>query len=257
MSNVSDDSHAPSELTPRRSMSRRSWWAPFGCGIVLVVLCLGLLPAIQAARDAAWRSECTNNLKQIAIALHNYHDIYRAFPAAYMPDGAGKPMCSWRVATLPYIMSCKWIDQYDFKAAWDSPNNLSLLQMQSVSIGSLLCPSATRSNPNKFTPYVMIVGDDAASRANEWTRLADLDDPANTILIAEIANSDVFWGEPRDLEFDKMSFQINDPNQPSISSHHPGGALTIFADGSVHFLSNDTDPAVVRALCTRDARDNP
>jgi hypothetical protein len=253
MSNVPDDSHAPAVPAPARSKLRTFWWAPCGCGLLLVVLCLGL-PAGQATREAARRSECTNNLKMIGIALYNYHDIYHAFPAAYMPDGAGKPMCSWRVAASEYSIAYKLKGRYDRRVPWDNPDNLRFLK--SRPFDEFGCAKTARSNPNQVTHYVMIVDNEAASRADEWTRLEDLEDPANTILVTEIANSDIFWGEPRDLEFDKMSFQINDPNRPSISSHHPGGALTLFADASVHFLSNDTDPAVVRALCTRDASDN-
>ena len=73
------------------------------------------------------------------------------------------------------------------------------------------------------------------------------DGAENTIMVVEVAESGIQWTEPRDLEFEKMSCRINDPSQPSISSHHPSGAMVLFADGSAHFLSNDTDPAVVSA----------
>jgi hypothetical protein len=74
--------------------------ADYATSGVLVAL---LLPAVQAARDAARRAQGTNNLKQLALAMHNYHDTYRAFPAAYNTDAEGRPLLSWRVHLLPFL----------------------------------------------------------------------------------------------------------------------------------------------------------
>jgi hypothetical protein len=238
----------------RRPKSRALGCIACGCFAPLVIAFLAI-PAIQAAREAAWRSTCTNNFKFLGMAMHHYHDAYSVFPSAFVADADGKPIHSWRILALAHLTSCKWYDRYDFDSSWDSPGNLRWVKPFSTS--RFECPRDTMLNPDHGVPYVMIIGEDTASPPGKWLSLADFEDPANTILVAEIADSDIFWAEPRDLEFDKMSFRINDPARPSISSHHPLGAHVMMADGSVHFLSNATDPDVVRALITRTAKDNP
>ena len=73
---------------------------------VLVAL---LLPAVQAAREAARRTQSTNNMKQIGLAMHNYHDTFRGFPPAYSVDKDGKPLLSWRVHICPSSSSSRSI----------------------------------------------------------------------------------------------------------------------------------------------------
>src|SRR6476661_8060061 len=94
---------------------------------IIAVLVALLLPAVQQAREAARRSQCKNNLKQIGLALHNYHDVNGCFPPAYIADENGKPMHSWRVLILPYLDQAALHTEYNFSEPWDGPNNSRLL----------------------------------------------------------------------------------------------------------------------------------
>ena len=76
---------------------------------IIGVLVALLLPAVQAAREAARRSQCTNNLRQMGIALHNYHDVHLAFPINYMPRASST--YSWMQGILPYIEQANLYNQ--------------------------------------------------------------------------------------------------------------------------------------------------
>jgi prepilin-type N-terminal cleavage/methylation domain-containing protein len=78
-----------------------------------------LLPAVQAAREAARRMQCTNHLKQLGLAAHNYHDTFRCFPPGGITEGAcctQKSRISWGIALLPYIEQQSVYDNYDQNA---------------------------------------------------------------------------------------------------------------------------------------------
>ena len=92
------------------------------CTIVPILILIALLlPAVQAAREAARRAQCANNLKQIGLAMHNYNDAYGCFPPAAITDAQGKPLLSWRVAILPYLENQPLYDEVQARRALGQP----------------------------------------------------------------------------------------------------------------------------------------
>jgi prepilin-type N-terminal cleavage/methylation domain-containing protein/prepilin-type processing-associated H-X9-DG protein len=104
---------------------------------IIGILIALLLPAVQAAREAARRAQCSNNLKQLALAMHNYHDVYKKFPF----PGMAANQLGWNASLLAFIEQTGIADQMDFNAgSWDKP---SKLQWAAVKIDAFLCPSAS------------------------------------------------------------------------------------------------------------------
>src|SRR5438067_5365944 len=121
---------------------------------VIAILVALLLPAVQAAREAARRMQSSNHLKQLALAMQNYHDVYQCFPPAVVTDADGKPLYSGRVLLLPYLDEQTLYGQFDRSQAWDSPANLPLTQ-KAPSV--FLDPSAPRGVAGQ-TDYVFVTG---------------------------------------------------------------------------------------------------
>jgi len=80
---------------------------------IIGVLVALLLPAVQQAREAARRSQCKNNLKQLGLGFHNYHDTFNTFPYAYMVNPANLDLNNWGIMILPYIDQAPLYNQYN------------------------------------------------------------------------------------------------------------------------------------------------
>ena len=89
--------------------------------IVFCVLLAVLVPSVRHLRRQAQETQCGHNLKQIGLALHNYHDVYKKFPWAITYAKDGTPMHSWRVRVLPYAESSAMYAAYDFDEPWNGP----------------------------------------------------------------------------------------------------------------------------------------
>ncbi len=113
--------------------------------IAIIAILIGLLlPAVQKVREAASRSQCTNNLKQMGLALHNYHGVYNALP----PSRVGPQHATWFVLILPYM------EQNNLYLQWNLANNYyeQTPAVQNAFVKQYVCPSR-RNTPMPSTQF--------------------------------------------------------------------------------------------------------
>ncbi|QEF99962.1 hypothetical protein Mal15_40290 [Stieleria maiorica] len=201
-----------------------------------------LLPAVQASREAARRMQASNELKQIGLAMHNYHATYNTFPDRAIRDDNGNPLLSWRVAILPYIEQQQLYEQFHLDEPWDSPHNRQLIEQMPRTYGD---PSAIV--PPGHTVFQVPQGEGMMFEDSGQIRMRDITDgTSNTIMAIESsAQAAVPWTKPADLQID--------PSDPlaKMGDNRPGGFHVLMGDGAVRFIANSIDPEVFKKLLTR------
>ncbi len=205
-----------------------------------------LLPAVQAAREAARRMQASNHLKQIMLAMHNYHAAYNHLPPPAIVDAAGKPLLSWRVAILPFVEQQALYEKFHLDEPWDSPHNLPLSQSVPE---YYVDPSAVL--PPGHTVFHAVIGEEIGLNPEGKTSFRDfLDGTSNSVMIFEAGREgSVVWSQPEDAPFD-----FADPLAWTGDSHQ-GGFHVGMADGAIKFVTNDIDRQLFVSLLTRAAGD--
>lgn len=217
-----------------------------GCAVLLAAY---TWRGAERAREAARRSQCTGNQSWNSLALERYHGKYHRFPPAYIADKDGRPMHSWRILVLETLgepSSTEVYKAYRFDEPWDGPHNRLLADKMPAFYA---CPSDERRR-NGLANYVLITGPGTIFPGNgkDSAALEELGDiHRDTILLAETVPG-VPWLKPQDLEVDRMSFRINDPARPSISSAHPKCSIVALLDGRVKRLPETTTPEALRDM---------
>jgi hypothetical protein len=167
---------------------------------VLAVLAGTTLPAVKKVRETAARSQSSNNLMQLAIAMQTYHDIHGHMPQCTHFGADGKPLWSWRVELLPYIEQEAMYQALHQDEPWNSPHNSQVLARMPKTF-----ESPTLGGPRNKTHYALVVGPQAAFHNDpkvKGPRLTQIPDgTAQTILIVETGaafdwaapDSDISW----------------------------------------------------------------
>lgn len=269
---------------------------------IIGILISLLLPAVQAAREAARKMQCTNNLKQWALAMANYESALAVYPAgafygsagvsSYNPSGVCGSNGEYRRQTFvyslwPYLEQTGLFDQYDFNYTFYATQNTPTVSRQ---IPVYFCPS-DRQGMWKADPYsVRSRGNYMVNWGycdfyqtqptgyktgpfgnNRWTRVADVRDGlSNTMFMSEVIlpandtdldlrgdmlNNDI--GSTQFMTYHtpnsgadqvRSGYCVSTDETPCVGvstnyiaarSKHPGGVVTAFGDGSVHFVSEN------------------
>lgn len=218
-----------------------------GIIIVFIMICAGLgfailYPAVKVAGEAAERTQCQNNMKQMAIAMLNFNDVHQHLPSAYTVDDDGNRLHSWRTELLPYTDNQYAYEGIDHDLAWDHQANRHI---RDLFVGIYQCPSAEQK-PG-MTNYMVVVGPDTLFPGSEPIKLEEvIDGVSNTVMVVEVPGPPIPWGEPRDITIDEL---IDRLSQDTI---HPGTIAIVMADGSVQNIPTNIDPETLRGMCTRN-----
>lgn len=211
-----------------------------------IPMLIGLaLPAVQSARAAARRTQSMNNMKQLGLAMHNYHAVYKKFPAAVMTAMDGKTKYSWRVALLPFLEQKNLYDSYNFEEPWDSPDNLKVLNAMPITYRHPNEPEGTTTSS-----YYALIGEQTAwGDGDTGIGLRDIvDGSSNTALFFD-AKRKIPWTKPDDIKYSA------DDDIPTLGGYEAAGFMAALADGSVRFFSKDVDEKTLRAVITRNGKE--
>ncbi len=243
-------------------------------GIITILLTL-LTPAVQRSRDAARLAHCKNNLKQLGLAFHNYHDMFISFPPGWTqhhPQPGPETRFGWSVFVLPFVEQAPLYQRLDFGTQKAEP--LTTFQTliavyrcaedpspepnssrgefgtlnYSVNFGPVAAPRFLENGLAEFwsgqlpTPLTT----DGLAYLNSKVSVRDIrDGTSNTFLIGERSaiGSAAIWMGVRGNEFETdqvtdcaAGHEIN-KSEAGFSSRHIGGANFLMCDGAVRFIS--------------------
>jgi len=165
---------------------------------IIAILIALLLPAVQQAREAARRTQCKNNMRQIGLSLHNYQSTHSVFPIGVLGTNgnvnANHKLTTWQTFILPFVEQSALYNQYDFNVRFDHANNADVV-IEKLSV--YLCPSQPQDQivNNQYGPshYAGNAGtepgaDDGLLFPLSSTRFRDVTDgTSNTIAAGELA----------------------------------------------------------------------
>jgi len=253
--------------TPRRSRGF-SLVELLAVGAIIGVAMALALPALQRARDEARRNACRNNLKQIALAMHNYHDTFNTLPPGWIAKNTEPetgPCYGWGTFILPFIEEARLYNQINFNV----PPDITSSERLQKRIEIYRCPDDTSEDTNPVrdeygtSTYSCNYGDIALPGSVETPKKANgvfhwnskvgfrdiPDGTSNTFLVGEkgIGSAAAIWMGVRSNQ--NASDDVAACNHESrmntvidsFSSRHGQGANFALCDGSVRFISEKVD----------------
>jgi prepilin-type N-terminal cleavage/methylation domain-containing protein len=257
--------------------------------IAIIAVLIGLLlPAVQKVREAAYRTKCQNNLKQLALSLHNYAYTFGAFPPGHRATKFDVGW-SWGTFVLPYI------EQQSLAHALGLPNQkfgegygpVPPTSLTQTRLSVFVCPSDNGPDLNALkrdhaksnyrgicgpeVPYVFVPDKDYGGVLfhNSRVRIADIKDgTSNTLAMGECSldeqaghiaavwvgvdiGGDVVHVSNAWWSLDNENYRINGPGRQAFGSRHFGGLSFAFCDGSVRFVPESVDMRKLLILAGR------
>lgn len=197
-----------------------------------------LAEGIRDGRARAKEFEKLNSLRQIGLAMHNYHDVYGGFPSWNTPQGNKENQgLSWRVYLLPLVEETELYNQFKLDEPWDSEHNKALIEKMPK-----LYQTAGVEEPGKTSLHVFL-GDRTPFGGEEPRGIIDITDgTSNTVMVVQAgADKAEIWTKPSGLEYD--------PAEPKKCLGNVGEKFMILmCDGSARFIEAVLDDVTFRRM---------
>lgn len=175
------------------------------------------------------RARSSNNLKQIALALHNYADVNGSFPRGVY-DTNGKALLSWRVQLLPYLEQDQLYKQFKLDEAWDGKTNKELLEK----LPNVFDSPRVKVKAKGYTVYQGFTGKGALFGSDQKFFFTNVTDGTSNTLFAVEATAAVPWSKPADVPYDEKK------DLPDFGKAFDSTPLGAMLDGSVRVLDTKT-----------------
>ena len=202
------------------------------------------LHLFDLAEAEAHEAAALNNLKYIGLAMHNYHEKYKSFPAAYSTDNDGRPLLSWRVHILPFLDAQALYEEFHLDEPWDSPHNHTLIEKMPDVFES----PGSKHTRDGLTNYLTVRGEKTVFPGSKGISFKDITDgTSNTLMTVEVVDEKaVIWTRPQDMKLDVIA-PLND-----LVGLRKDRFLAGSADGAVTKVPAGIDRDQLRLWFTRD-----
>ena len=227
---------------PVRELPGRRWVEVAVVVGSLLLLAGVLLPALLNARQGARMTQSQNNLKQLGLAMHNYHDVYSVLPPGgdVLADGSAKH--GWYTRLVPYLAASDLYSRIDFNLPWDHPVN-DVVFKQSFFCETI--PGVEQCYSEEGFGLLHYMANPNAIHRNHCVSIDEMTTgTANNWLCGEVSGNYQPWGYP--FNWRPLNTPLN--SGPDSYGAWPDGGCICLADGSVRLLSNTTDAALLAAL---------
>ena len=244
------DSGASQPATQATEPPPRKSYAALISGLLIavltIILAIGTIFWLQKV-EAEHRAVSKNHLKQIALAMNNYHDTYSTFPPGGTQTGDGKPYLSWQTSLLPYIKQAPLYNKVNFSQPWNHPQNYVLFKSK---VDTYLNPAIEQTVSAEGLALTHYAGNKLVLKTNGFMNYRHIKDgTANTILAVEVAENFKPWGDPTNTVEPAEVFGSGK------KSSFTGGSHFLISDGSVRFVTDQIDPELLKALSTPMGRE--
>jgi hypothetical protein len=204
-------------------------------------------PLSHSGRVASVRSQAKNQLKQLGLAMHNFHEVHGACPSGGLFDESGVGLNSWTTDLLPYLGSdevAEFAATIQHDEPWDAPANQLAMQRPVPELLGPNMPESTWVDDRGFaaTHYsgnAWLLGPNSSLAIRDIT-----DGTTNTLMIGQIRDQIPAWGNP--VNWRDPTRRLNSPG--AFGSLHVGVVQFLLADGSVRAISENVDSQVMQAI---------